>query len=202
MKAIKTTLLTSIFSLLLATASAQSWLTNGLVAYYPFNGNANNAAGSSYHGTPNGAQLTTDRFGNPNASYQFNGVGDYIYVGNNLPDSQEFSLSVWVKIDSDKFSGIFYEAAFFTPGRDTILETWPGAELRGTATKIASPGPSSLNAAGVLQIGVWKHIVWTLRTNGTAIYVNGFAVATSTNAANNVGYHSPMYIEQKITAPK
>ena len=39
-------------------------LNNGLVAYYPFNGNANDASGNGNNGTVNGATLTTDRFGN------------------------------------------------------------------------------------------------------------------------------------------
>lgn len=194
MKALKTILLTSIVSLLLATASAQNWLTNGLVAYYPFNGNANNAAGSGFNGTVNGAQSSADRFGSANSAYQFNGAGNYIYIGDQLPDSQEFTLSVWIKTDEDKFSGIFYEAALFTPGRDTILETWLGGEIHGTATKISDPGPVALVASGIISTGVWNHIVWTLKTNGTALYVNGSLSAASASPANNMGFHSPMYI--------
>src|SRR5438309_12124842 len=37
-------------TLLAANLHAQSWLTNGLVAYYPFNGNANDASGNGRHG--------------------------------------------------------------------------------------------------------------------------------------------------------
>jgi hypothetical protein len=44
---------------------------NGLVAWYPFNGNANDESGNGYHGTVNGATLTNDRFGNANQSYSF-----------------------------------------------------------------------------------------------------------------------------------
>ena len=46
-----------------------SGLNDGLVAYYPFNGNANDASGNGYHGVVNGAIPGVDRFGNPNASY-------------------------------------------------------------------------------------------------------------------------------------
>lgn len=172
----------------------QSFLTNGLVAYYPFNGNANNAAGSGFNGTVYGAQVSTDRFGNPNSAYRFDGAGNYVYVADQLPDSQEFTLSVWIKSEEDKFAGIFYEAAYFTPVRDTILETWPGGELHGTATKIADPGSNSLIASGVITTGVWKHVVWTLRTNGTTIYVDGTSSASTNYLGNNIGYHSPMYI--------
>jgi hypothetical protein len=43
--------------------------TNGLVGYWPFNGNANDESGNGNHGTVNGATLTTDRFGSANAAY-------------------------------------------------------------------------------------------------------------------------------------
>ena len=43
--------------------------TEGLVAYYPFNGNANDESGFDNHGTVNGATLTSDRFGNDASAY-------------------------------------------------------------------------------------------------------------------------------------
>ena len=35
--------------------------SNGLVAWWPFSGNANDASGNGNNGTVNGATLTTDR---------------------------------------------------------------------------------------------------------------------------------------------
>jgi hypothetical protein len=55
-----------------AEAQNQSFLTNGLVSYYPFAGNAHDVAGTN-NGTSVGATLTTDRFGNANSAYFFNG---------------------------------------------------------------------------------------------------------------------------------
>ena len=43
---------------------AQINLDSGLVAHYPFNGNANDESGNGNDGTVNGATLTTDRLGN------------------------------------------------------------------------------------------------------------------------------------------
>ena len=37
--------------------------TNGLLGWWPFNGNANDESGNGNDGTVNGATLTTDRFG-------------------------------------------------------------------------------------------------------------------------------------------
>ncbi|MEZ4577796.1 MAG: hypothetical protein R2861_04795 [Desulfobacterales bacterium] len=48
----------------------------GLVAYWPFNGNANDASGNANHGTTHGTVPTTDRFGIANSAYLFAG-NDY-----------------------------------------------------------------------------------------------------------------------------
>ena len=45
--------------------------TNGLVGWWPFNGNANDESGNNNNGTVNGATLTTDRFGNAGKAYDF-----------------------------------------------------------------------------------------------------------------------------------
>ena len=69
--------------------------TNGLVSWYPFNGNANDSSGNEKNGTIyGGVTLTTDRFGNPNNSYYFDGttgsiLADTFYVSNN------FTVSFW-----------------------------------------------------------------------------------------------------------
>ena len=44
---------------------------DGLVAFYPFNGNANDESGNGNHGTVNGATLTSDRNDVQNSSYGF-----------------------------------------------------------------------------------------------------------------------------------
>lgn len=57
-------------------------VTDGLIAYYPFSGNANDASGKNNNGTVNGVSLTTDRFGNANNAYLFNGISAFIYIPN------------------------------------------------------------------------------------------------------------------------
>ncbi|MEP3387504.1 MAG: LamG-like jellyroll fold domain-containing protein, partial [Reichenbachiella sp.] len=76
---------------------------NGLVASYPFNGSANDESGNGFHGTVNGAILTTDRFGNENSAYSFDGVNDNITVGEYARFQGEVSIGVWVL--SNTFSG-------------------------------------------------------------------------------------------------
>ncbi|SLM28771.1 exported hypothetical protein [Desulfamplus magnetovallimortis] len=79
----KITFLTVITGLLLLFFSslAQADLKDGLVAYYPFNGNANDESGNGNHGVVNGANLTEDRFGNAKSAYSFD-TNNYIKIDN------------------------------------------------------------------------------------------------------------------------
>lgn len=74
--------------------------TNGLVGYWPFNGNANDESGNGNNGTNNGAILTTDRFGNNNSSYNFDGGNNYINVTNNsslnFSSTNKITISLWM----------------------------------------------------------------------------------------------------------
>ncbi len=74
-------------------------LSNGLVAYYPFDGNANDVSGNQNNGTVYGATLATDRFGKAKKAYSFNGVSNYILlpVLTTLPNSNQVTFSIWIK---------------------------------------------------------------------------------------------------------
>src|SRR4051812_11874296 len=50
---------------------AQVDLTSGLVAYFPLNGNANDASGNGNSGTVIGLSTTADRFGNAGGAFLF-----------------------------------------------------------------------------------------------------------------------------------
>jgi hypothetical protein len=64
--------------------------TNGLIAYFPFNGNSNDASGYNNNGTKyGGITWVTDRKGNSNSACNFNGTDAYISV----PNSQSLQLN-------------------------------------------------------------------------------------------------------------
>jgi hypothetical protein len=71
--------------------------TNGLVGYWPFNGNANDESANGNNGTVNGATLSADRFGNANKAYSFDGVDDYITINNTVGNfgTSDFTISLW-----------------------------------------------------------------------------------------------------------
>src|SRR5205085_3568228 len=74
-------------------------LNNGLVAYYPFNCNANDASGNGNNPIFNNATLTSDVYGNANSAYHFNGIDNYIQIpnSNSLNAANTISICAWVK---------------------------------------------------------------------------------------------------------
>jgi len=74
-------------------------LSDGLVAYYPFNGNANDESGNGNHGTVNGATLTEDLFENAESAYSFDGTNSFIEVMDTPAlrlNNTDFTVSAWV----------------------------------------------------------------------------------------------------------
>jgi len=72
--------------------------TDGLVAYYPFNGNADDESGKGHPGKVSGAKLAVDRFGRQRHAYAFDGVDDEIVI---TPppglNARGFTVSLWVQ---------------------------------------------------------------------------------------------------------
>jgi hypothetical protein len=85
--------------LLVNTCFAQTDLNAGLKAWYPFNGNADDASGNNNNPIFNNATITNDRFGTPNGAYHFNGVYQYMRIPNkpSLNFGNQITLSVWVR---------------------------------------------------------------------------------------------------------
>jgi len=95
----KTFFTTLLFLLISSLSIAQSTLDSGLVAYFPFNGNANDESGNGFNGIIHGATLVQDKYGNANSAFQFNGVSDDITVSHDplLTLTQQITLTAWVK---------------------------------------------------------------------------------------------------------
>jgi hypothetical protein len=95
-----------------ATGSLQITVTWGsdpsLVAYYPFNGNANDESGNGHHGIVNGAILISDRFGNANSAYYFDGIDDEIFMGyhSRLDILGDITICAWFKTETPQWGSL------------------------------------------------------------------------------------------------
>lgn len=100
---------------------AATSLAEGLLSYYPFNGNANDEAGGGFHGVVHNAQLTSDRFGNAGQAYYFDGASSIDFGANqNLGrPSTAFTVTVWFKAEG--FGPIFTDYEGTGSGGDEIF---------------------------------------------------------------------------------
>ncbi len=97
------------FSLLIAVLFSIQLVAQNVVAKYTFEGSAEDVSGNSNHGTVNGATPTTDRFGNENKAFMFDGIDDYIEIPNaeNLNfGTENFAVSLWVKTSNSDYAGM------------------------------------------------------------------------------------------------
>ncbi len=153
--------------------------TSGLIGWWGFSGNANDASGNGNNFTVTGATLTTDRNGTVNAAYQFNGTNQYL-VNNSLShlfsESGSFSVSIWVyKTGSATGSAIMSGA----PGGGPFI--WI---IQGNATDMMmgtnKQGAAWFWAPTPLTLNNWDHYVGVYATNTMTFYKNGVMSASNT----------------------
>jgi uncharacterized protein (TIGR02145 family) len=86
---------------------------NGLVGWWPFNGNAQDESGNGNHGTVNGATLTTDRFGNAGKAYDFSNPTDLIEINQTQKNINAYSVIGWFKKSIGSSGGTFFVGSRF-----------------------------------------------------------------------------------------
>jgi hypothetical protein len=152
-----------------------------LIAYYPFNGNADDESGNNLDGTVSGATLTSDRFGNPDSAYSFDG-NDIITIDHDdiLNCSDELSISVWVKPNSLQNAMILGKSNYVS-NTNYLLRTkstgYISFEYKDFANSNSLP----------LTVDVWNHIaVISQSNNSKQVYINGI-LASHTTATSPYG---------------
>ncbi len=100
---IKWPLLVAVAAILVLLSGSQvcADLNDGLVAHYPFNGNAEDESGNGNDGVVDGAILAADRDGNADSAYYFDGEDDFINIGKDASldiDNSSFSIAMWINV--------------------------------------------------------------------------------------------------------
>ena len=180
------------FALITQMISAQvpSYVpTNGLVAYYPFSGNANEQIGNTNNGTVNGATLTNDINGIANSAYNYNGTSSYINLPMNFYGGQtatmvSFRLRFKVSSNGDFYiwnkDGSWLEAGIYTTlnGAFGIFWAYPN-QYNGIAT-----------SNGSVVTNTWYDAVIIINGSNSKIYLNGIEQTgiTINTPSNSIGF--------------
>jgi hypothetical protein len=155
----------------------------GLVAYFPLNGNANDASGNWINGRVVGAKPCKDRFGNPNAAFRFNGVDNYIsFKSVPLKKLDNWSLSAWINPsstnqyamavclgfdDGNTGDGFAFGMTMDSYNRGNHLTGVLGG-VKWVPSGYTFPSPD-----------VWCHVVMLRKDGITKFYVNGVQTANT-----------------------
>lgn len=84
--------------------------SNNLVAWYGFNGDANDASGNNLNGSVIDATATADRSGQANSAFHFNGSTSDILVPYTASlNAYPFSVSMWCRLDNDANGGMLIQ---------------------------------------------------------------------------------------------
>jgi hypothetical protein len=180
--------------------------SNGLVAWYPFNGNANDESGNGNNGINNGATLTVDRNGNANKAYSFNGNNiSTSYSG--ISGNGARTISFWYNLSqnssqTDMATMVGYGGSGLAGG------AWACAIFQNQPLIDVSASYAIYNATA--NINSWYFYCVTYdQTNGsnvlsTRLYINGILQTSTTKTYNtriaiNTGKNSPLTIGSSNT---
>lgn len=174
--------------------------TNGLVGWWPFNGNANDESGNGNNGTVFGAANSIDRNGVANSCYDFDLVGKswgqqnkeiYIPYSSQF-NSNQLSVSVWVYPRSyfdpansnDKNSAIIRrcQGGYSNPNGQVWGIDFNDNYVRGFVLN-SSTNNSQISATAIynvpLTLNYWHHIVMTFDGASVKLFINDTLVATT-----------------------
>jgi outer membrane protein assembly factor BamB len=139
-----------------------------LVAYYPFNGNANDESGNGNHGKNYQSTLTKDRFGQSGKAYYFSGKS-YISVDTKslaFVKTDPMSISLWVRNES---TGTAHLLGMREGAKCNYQIDWTasgGLNFRG------NPFNNGLNARNVIPRNKYEHLVLSYDGKECRLYIN------------------------------
>jgi hypothetical protein len=136
--------------------------TEGLLAYYPFNGNANDESENGHNGTLNGPTLITDRFDYPNKAYEFAGNDENnITISPFIPPAI-LSLSIWFNPNTTGPGGNLRSVLFsnqqISVNHDAINVIMEDGKIH-FALLNSSGGEFGILSNSAINLNQWHHVV-------------------------------------------
>ena len=160
---------------------------NGLEAWYPFNGNANDESGNGLNGSVDKAILTKDRFGFLNKAYYFDSSRVITIPQSVNKNLFPLTISLWVQIDTAKVSGLgnlfgkYVSASWngFLIHSTRRIDSVGNVTFKIVPWYIRDPGNRLLGLYGEedfatdLIPGKWHNFVFTVGKDKGTVYLDG-----------------------------
>jgi curved DNA-binding protein CbpA len=177
-------------------------LQQGLVAYYPFNGNANDESGNGNHGVVTGASLGLDRFGDIGKAYDFDGIDDVVKIAPlNSTAFDAISVSLWVKT-TNKTRNKHLFSNYGRPHWFHVLLNPSGNDGRCSVQIDGGfSSPPYCSTTKSIANGQWHHVVacWDKVTGKVKIYLEGSKnVESTTRVKKRLDLTVPIWIGGQV----
>ena len=159
---------------------------DGLVGWWPFNGDARDESGNGNDGVVNGATLSNDRFGTPNKAFSFDGLSNYIHILNSdILNFTKGTINIWISSSQTYFMNLI-EKNIYTDGSN---ENWAmGINQNGFGDISFYTKHNSNCTPGIgwqtnivnlnLQTSSWHMITGVINSNSTELFYDGILVNT------------------------
>ena len=154
-------------------------LWNGLIAYFPLDGNPDDFTANDYDLTVSGATLSTGRDNSSNTAYYFDGTNNYLSKAlSPTLTLNNFTVSLWVKSSTDQsiYTGIFASYNSASSGFQISYATDQSSYRYRSTTSDEFDFGFSDNS--------WKFLTVTYDGSNTVLYHNGVSVSTFTGGDN------------------
>jgi hypothetical protein len=155
---------------------------DGLVAYFPFSGDARDHSGNKNDGTVQGALLVPDRFGIANSAFRFDGVDDHIAVQSSmtLQELGKATVSFWFTYEAQAVQEFHspiskYRATVETGTDGFYCYVWDEG-IVFTFGAANHPPEIGLNFPLLSRSGEWFHFLATYGDGEQRVYFNGVLV--------------------------
>jgi hypothetical protein len=147
---------------------------NGLVGWWPFNGNANDESGNRNDGTVVDGTLGTDRKNSPNSSYDFS--GGYVTIADtNYSVTTQITVSAWVNLRTNSYHRIATKHAGCCNGNYGWMLARNAADS-SYEWRISNNGNNwdgGNSPSGTSKLDTWQFLVATYDGRYKKIYIDG-----------------------------
>lgn len=162
-------------------------LLDGRVAYYSFDGNADDTSGYNNNGIVYGASLTADRFGQDNHAYLFDAENDYISVADSdsLKPFSKITLTAWINISGFGKDPVWFNRPIVAKGFfDYGLMLSHSSNLIDARLSNDSMSGMSLDCFNNLNLNTWYFLSFVYDGSEVISYLNGIKMGHGNFSGN------------------
>ena len=155
-----------------------SFLDQGLVAYYPFDGSASDRSGNDHNTTVHGAVLSADRQGSPNKAYSFDGIDDYIVVNDATAlRPNHITIACWISSAASGRMVILGKTTHADAQAEqyglSLIDLTPTFSIKRNSGGVSAEGWHQVNVPSGIALTQWSHLAATWNGLKLKIYLNG-----------------------------